>query len=165
MRKDLTYACREDKNCTIDKRQRNRCQYCRYQKCLTCGMKREAVQEERQRGAKLPMKNDDLNPTSSVRDLTIEKLIEAEDYSETRCGDKAIPYLRVASNSTVPNDYKVSFAHASKFPSIFCNNVFFNENFRVLFRIFVKWSTNSSTKWWSTQDELHISINCKPRIK
>lgn len=124
MRKDLTYACREDKNCTIDKRQRNRCQYCRYQKCLTCGMKREAVQEERQRGAKLPMKNDDLNPTSSVRDLTIEKLIEAEDYSETRCGDKAIPYLRVASNSTVPNDYKVSFARSCKFPSIFCNNVF-----------------------------------------
>lgn len=56
VRKDLTYACREDKNCIIDKRQRNRCQYCRYQKCLTCGMKREAVQEERQRGAKLPTK-------------------------------------------------------------------------------------------------------------
>jgi len=44
VRKDLTYACREDKNCIIDKRQRNRCQYCRYQKCLSMGMKREAVQ-------------------------------------------------------------------------------------------------------------------------
>ncbi|KAF4523711.1 hypothetical protein B566_EDAN011575 [Ephemera danica] len=49
VRKDLSYACREDKNCIIDKRQRNRCQYCRYQKCLAMGMKREAVQEERQR--------------------------------------------------------------------------------------------------------------------
>ncbi|KAJ8670293.1 hypothetical protein QAD02_001552 [Eretmocerus hayati] len=49
VRKDLTYACREEKHCLIDKRQRNRCQYCRYQKCLTMGMKREAVQEERQR--------------------------------------------------------------------------------------------------------------------
>ncbi|KAL1421247.1 hypothetical protein MTO96_023224 [Rhipicephalus appendiculatus] len=49
VRKDLTYACREERNCVIDKRQRNRCQYCRYQKCLSCGMKREAVQEERQR--------------------------------------------------------------------------------------------------------------------
>lgn len=56
VRKDLTYACREEKNCIIDKRQRNRCQYCRYQKCLTCGMKREAVQEERQRGVKTPSK-------------------------------------------------------------------------------------------------------------
>lgn len=44
VRKDLSYACREDKNCIIDKRQRNRCQYCRYQKCLGMGMKREAVQ-------------------------------------------------------------------------------------------------------------------------
>ncbi|KAG8246726.1 hypothetical protein J6590_078248 [Homalodisca vitripennis] len=44
VRKDLTYACREEKNCLIDKRQRNRCQYCRYQKCLGMGMKREAVQ-------------------------------------------------------------------------------------------------------------------------
>lgn len=44
VRKDLTYACREDRNCMIDKRQRNRCQYCRYQKCLSMGMKREAVQ-------------------------------------------------------------------------------------------------------------------------
>jgi hypothetical protein len=41
VRKDLTYACRDDRNCIIDKRQRNRCQYCRYMKCLTMGMKRE----------------------------------------------------------------------------------------------------------------------------
>lgn len=38
IRKDLTYSCR-DKDCTVDKRQRNRCQYCRYQKCLATGMK------------------------------------------------------------------------------------------------------------------------------
>lgn len=41
VRKDLTYACRDDRNCMIDKRQRNRCQYCRYMKCLSMGMKRE----------------------------------------------------------------------------------------------------------------------------
>lgn len=44
VRKNLSYACREENMCIIDKRQRNRCQYCRYQKCLTMGMKREAVQ-------------------------------------------------------------------------------------------------------------------------
>jgi hypothetical protein len=49
VRKDLTYTCRDNRDCVIDKRQRNRCQYCRYQKCLTAGMKREAVQEERQK--------------------------------------------------------------------------------------------------------------------
>lgn len=41
VRKDLTYTCRDNKECLIDKRQRNRCQYCRYQKCLAMGMKRE----------------------------------------------------------------------------------------------------------------------------
>lgn len=41
IRKDLTYTCRDCKECLIDKRQRNRCQYCRYQKCLAMGMKRE----------------------------------------------------------------------------------------------------------------------------
>ena len=49
VRKDLTYQCRDNRDCVIDKRQRNRCQYCRYQKCLAAGMKREAVQEERQK--------------------------------------------------------------------------------------------------------------------
>ena len=29
VRKELSYACRENRNCVIDKRQRNRCQYCR----------------------------------------------------------------------------------------------------------------------------------------
>lgn len=41
IRKDLVYTCRDNKDCLIDKRQRNRCQYCRYQKCLAMGMKRE----------------------------------------------------------------------------------------------------------------------------
>lgn len=113
VRKDLTYACREEKACIIDKRQRNRCQYCRYQKCLVCGMKREAVQEERQRGAKLQPKqqNDDLNPTSSVRDLTVDRIMEAEQISESRTGDNAIPYLRVGSNSMVPQEYKGAVSH------------------------------------------------------
>lgn len=43
VRKDLTYTCRDSKECLIDKRQRNRCQYCRYQKCLAMGMKREGM--------------------------------------------------------------------------------------------------------------------------
>ncbi|CAH2104838.1 unnamed protein product [Euphydryas editha] len=67
VRKDLTYACREERNCIIDKRQRNRCQYCRYQKCLACGMKREAVQEERQRAARGA---EDAHPSSSVQVIT-----------------------------------------------------------------------------------------------
>lgn len=48
VRKELQYACRDEKNCIVDKRQRNRCQYCRYQKCLNMGMKREGWSNELQ---------------------------------------------------------------------------------------------------------------------
>uniref|UniRef100_T1IJQ4 Nuclear receptor subfamily 2 group B member 4 n=1 Tax=Strigamia maritima TaxID=126957 RepID=T1IJQ4_STRMM len=77
VRKDLSYACREDRLCVIDKRQRNRCQYCRYQKCLSMGMKREAVQEERQRNRE---KNEnEVESTSSLHnDMPLERILEAE---------------------------------------------------------------------------------------
>lgn len=77
VRKDLTYACREDRNCVIDKRQRNRCQYCRYQKCLSCGMKREAVQEERQR-TKERNENEVESTSSSQAEMPIDRILEAE---------------------------------------------------------------------------------------
>ncbi|KAL7832277.1 hypothetical protein AOLI_G00298250 [Acnodon oligacanthus] len=77
VRKDLTYTCRDSKECLIDKRQRNRCQYCRYQKCLAMGMKREAVQEERQRGRE---KSDNEVDSSSAlnEDMPVEKILDAE---------------------------------------------------------------------------------------
>lgn len=132
VRKDLTYACREDRNCIIDKRQRNRCQYCRYQKCLACGMKREAVQEERQRGTRAANARagagnggasgvgvttlsgsggEDFKPSSSLRDLTIERIIEAEQKAESLSGDNVLPFLRVGPNSMVQHDYKGAVSH------------------------------------------------------
>ncbi|KAJ3656932.1 hypothetical protein Zmor_015976 [Zophobas morio] len=81
VRKDLSYACREDKNCIIDKRQRNRCQYCRYQKCLNMGMKREAVQEERQRTK--DRDTSEVESTSNLQaDMPLERIIEAEKRVE-----------------------------------------------------------------------------------
>lgn len=77
VRKDLSYACREDRNCIIDKRQRNRCQYCRYQKCLSMGMKREAVQEERQRTKE--RNENEVESTSSLHnDMPLDRILEAE---------------------------------------------------------------------------------------
>ncbi|XP_063952247.1 orphan steroid hormone receptor 2 isoform X7 [Lytechinus pictus] len=48
IRKHLGYTCRGNKDCQIIKHNRNRCQYCRLQKCLDMGMKSDsAVQCER----------------------------------------------------------------------------------------------------------------------
>uniref|UniRef100_A0A8C7YTN3 Retinoic acid receptor RXR n=1 Tax=Oryzias sinensis TaxID=183150 RepID=A0A8C7YTN3_9TELE len=77
VRKDLTYTCRDSKECLIDKRQRNRCQYCRYQKCLAMGMKREAVQEERQRG-KERGENEVESTCSFNEEMPVDKILDAE---------------------------------------------------------------------------------------
>jgi hypothetical protein len=47
VQKDLQYKCKEYQQCVINKQTRNQCQYCRFQKCLFSGMKREAVREDR----------------------------------------------------------------------------------------------------------------------
>ncbi|XP_064650885.1 retinoic acid receptor RXR-alpha-B-like [Lineus longissimus] len=52
VQKNLTYVCKEKKECVINKMTRNNCQYCRFMKCLEVGMKREAVREDRTPGGK-----------------------------------------------------------------------------------------------------------------
>ncbi|KAK6620154.1 hypothetical protein RUM43_011772 [Polyplax serrata] len=47
IRKQLGYQCRGTKNCEVTKHHRNRCQYCRLQKCLEKGMRSDSVQHER----------------------------------------------------------------------------------------------------------------------
>ncbi|XP_059177986.1 probable nuclear hormone receptor HR3 [Physella acuta] len=39
----VNYQCPRNKNCVIDRVNRNRCQYCRLQKCMALGMSRDAV--------------------------------------------------------------------------------------------------------------------------
>ncbi|KAF5306351.1 hypothetical protein FQR65_LT07375 [Abscondita terminalis] len=96
VRKDLSYACREEKNCIIDKRQRNRCQYCRYQKCLTMGMKREAVQEERQRTKERD--NSEVESTSNIHtDMSIERILEAEKKADCK-NDQPVEFENAVTN-------------------------------------------------------------------
>ena len=51
IRKNLEYQCRGNMDCPINKRHRNRCQYCCLQKCLAAGLRSDSVQSER----KLPL--------------------------------------------------------------------------------------------------------------
>nr|AJQ31809.1 retinoid x receptor beta b [Tachysurus fulvidraco] len=104
VRKDLSYICRDSKECLVDKRQRNRCRYCRYQKCLAMGMKREAnenktklsqsmvVQEERQRNRERDG-DYDCN-TAANEEMPVEKIMEAETAVDNKTE------LHTASSST-----------------------------------------------------------------
>ncbi|NXO96074.1 HNF4B factor, partial [Certhia brachydactyla] len=49
VRKNHVYSCRFNRQCVIDKDKRNQCRYCRLKKCFRAGMKKEAVQNERDR--------------------------------------------------------------------------------------------------------------------
>ena len=39
MRNDQGYTCKLNKECDVNKKTRNKCQYCRLQKCLAMGMR------------------------------------------------------------------------------------------------------------------------------
>ncbi|XP_035464873.1 retinoic acid receptor RXR-alpha-A isoform X5 [Scophthalmus maximus] len=115
VRKDLTYTCRDNKDCVIDKRQRNRCQYCRYQKCLAMGMKREvllhaAVQEERQRSRE-KMENEVESTTCANEDMPVEKILEAEQAVEPKTETYIETNLGAPSNS--PNDPVTNICQAA----------------------------------------------------
>nr|BAM66778.1 retinoid X receptor [Polyandrocarpa misakiensis] len=103
VRKDLSYTCRDSKDCVIDKRQRNRCQYCRYQKCLAMGMKREAVQEERQKNKE----KEDGEPANPNDDMPVDKILEAELISDPKV-EQVVPSEQVNENDPVSNICKAA---------------------------------------------------------
>ncbi|XP_052339561.1 hepatocyte nuclear factor 4-gamma isoform X1 [Oncorhynchus keta] len=49
IRKNHIYSCRFNRQCVVDKDKRNQCRFCRLHKCFRAGMKKEAVQNERDR--------------------------------------------------------------------------------------------------------------------
>ncbi|GLV39382.1 Hormone-receptor-like in 78 [Carabus blaptoides fortunei] len=80
IRKQLGYQCRGSKNCEVTKHHRNRCQYCRLQKCLACGMRSDSVQHER----KPILDKKDTTPTyssSSINKIFVRKDVANESSS------------------------------------------------------------------------------------
>ncbi|XP_069051186.1 retinoic acid receptor beta isoform X3 [Lepisosteus oculatus] len=48
----MVYTCHREKNCVINKVTRNRCQYCRLQRCFEVGMSKESVRNDRNKKKK-----------------------------------------------------------------------------------------------------------------
>uniref|UniRef100_A0A182K6T4 NR LBD domain-containing protein n=1 Tax=Anopheles christyi TaxID=43041 RepID=A0A182K6T4_9DIPT len=55
--------------------------------------------------------SEEINSTSSVRDVVVDRFLEAEQLGEQKSGDNAIPYLRVGQNSMIPSEYKGAVSH------------------------------------------------------
>lgn len=71
VQKNTKYVCSGSMDCIVDKRRRNRCQYCRYKKCLEVGMVREGVRTDSLKGrrGRLPSK-----PKSPISAATVGSL-------------------------------------------------------------------------------------------
>uniref|UniRef100_A0A8C4Q2J3 Retinoic acid receptor alpha n=1 Tax=Eptatretus burgeri TaxID=7764 RepID=A0A8C4Q2J3_EPTBU len=52
IQKNMVYTCHRDKKCVVNKITRNRCQYCRLQRCLEVGMSKESVRNDRSKKKK-----------------------------------------------------------------------------------------------------------------
>ncbi|XP_007553672.1 nuclear receptor subfamily 4immunitygroup A member 1 [Poecilia formosa] len=85
VQKNSRYVCNANKDCPVDKRRRNRCQFCRFQKCLAVGMVKEVVRTDSLKGrrGRLPSKpkvvQDTPAPVSPVS--MIASLVRAQTES------------------------------------------------------------------------------------
>ncbi|XP_037634315.1 probable nuclear hormone receptor HR38 [Sebastes umbrosus] len=68
VQKNAKYVCLANKDCPVDKRRRNRCQFCRFQKCLVVGMVKEVVRTDSLKGrrGRLPSKPKTVAEASST---------------------------------------------------------------------------------------------------
>ncbi|KAK6186394.1 hypothetical protein SNE40_008437 [Patella caerulea] len=78
VRKSHIYTCRFNRNCIVDKDKRNQCRYCRLRKCFRAGMKKEAVQNERDRISVRRTSYEDMTSTGA---LACSTLLNAEMLS------------------------------------------------------------------------------------
>ncbi|XP_036844588.1 retinoic acid receptor gamma-like isoform X1 [Oncorhynchus nerka] len=91
IQKNMVYTCHRDKNCQINKVTRNRCQYCRLQKCFEVGMSKEGER---------PVRNDRNKKKKDVK----EELVLPESYELSGELEELVN--------------KVSKAHQDTFPSL-----------------------------------------------
>uniref|UniRef100_A0A8C9YL31 Nuclear receptor subfamily 2, group C, member 1 n=1 Tax=Sander lucioperca TaxID=283035 RepID=A0A8C9YL31_SANLU len=72
IRKNLVYTCRGSGECAINKLHRNRCQYCRLQRCIALGMKQDSVQCER-KPVEVTTREKSINCAASTEKIYIRK--------------------------------------------------------------------------------------------
>nr|XP_061802534.1 nuclear receptor subfamily 4 group A member 2-like [Nerophis lumbriciformis] len=79
VQKNAKYVCLAAKSCPVDKRRRNRCQYCRFQKCLAVGMVKEVVRTDSLKGrrGRLPSKPKAPPDSTSQLNTLLSSLIKA----------------------------------------------------------------------------------------
>ncbi|KAF0308023.1 putative nuclear hormone receptor HR38 [Amphibalanus amphitrite] len=106
VQKGAKYVCSTgSQNCTVDKRRRNRCQFCRFQKCLQNGMVREVVRTDSLKGrrGRLPSKpKSPQEPPPSPPVSLITALVRAHVDTSPDVASHDFSQLRVPDGSQSP---------------------------------------------------------------
>ncbi|KAK3779314.1 hypothetical protein RRG08_031605 [Elysia crispata] len=87
VQKGLHYGCKDQGVCFINKFSRNSCQFCRFQKCLSMGMRRDAVREDRSPGGKHRHKRPRLDDNDTLLGMGLDALA---DHSSSSGGNPRI---------------------------------------------------------------------------
>eukprot|EP00062_Callorhinchus_milii_P010707 gi/632955890/ref/XP_007893687.1/ PREDICTED: retinoic acid receptor beta isoform X4 [Callorhinchus milii] len=108
IQKNMVYTCHREKNCVINKVTRNRCQYCRLQKCFEVGMSKESVRNDRNKKKKEAPKqecSESYTMTAELEDL-IEKICKAhqETFPSLCQLGKYTTILRICTRYTPDQD-------------------------------------------------------------
>ncbi|KAM3871686.1 retinoic acid receptor gamma isoform 1-T1 [Diretmus argenteus] len=115
IQKNMVYTCHRDKNCQINKVTRNRCQYCRLQKCFEVGMSKEGERCRTERGWSLQGHTDPLKPTVCTRTaVRNDRNKKKKDVKE----EVVLPESYELSGELEELVNKVSKAHQETFPSL-----------------------------------------------
>ncbi|XP_028849604.1 nuclear receptor subfamily 4 group A member 1-like isoform X1 [Denticeps clupeoides] len=91
VQRNAQYTCLHRRECPIDKQRRNRCRFCRFQKCLAVGMVREVVRRDNLKGrrGRLPSKlksSTDSTTDSDSSEKIFSALIQAHVNSNPVTG-------------------------------------------------------------------------------
>ncbi|XP_071792197.1 nuclear receptor subfamily 4immunitygroup A member 1-like isoform X1 [Asterias amurensis] len=124
VQKNAKYVCLATKNCTVDKRRRNRCQYCRYQKCLAVGMVKEVVRTASLKGrrGRLPTKqraSQEVSPPSPPVSL-ITALVRAHVDASPAKANLSYEQFRLPDLSSSPPSTEVQL---KQFYDNFCSSI------------------------------------------
>ena len=116
VRKQLNYVCRANQDCEVTKHHRNRCQYCRLQKCLTMGMRADHCQPERK---PLLLDSSSNPPTTLPGTLTLSGLINNPSSNGNNPALGLPPNTILSSSSLSPTNLRTK----SSGGPVNCSNV------------------------------------------
>ncbi|XP_029734824.2 ecdysone-induced protein 78C isoform X2 [Aedes albopictus] len=99
IQKQIEYRCLRDGKCLVIRLNRNRCQYCRFKKCLAVGMSRDSV-----RYGRVPKKSREAGNCTEDMNVCVNSTTPTQVSQLSSCGGTPTPTVPVISASNNINN-------------------------------------------------------------